>query len=86
MVGQLANQSLEHLYLTYIYHNDTHVVDAYVNDTLVISFQTSLTDDVTDVKLACSDGFANPPKFLDWNYGVVGSDAYDAIEATVKKS
>ena len=86
LVGQLANQSLEHLYLTYIYHNDTHVVDAYVNDTLVISFQTSLTDDVTDVKLACSDGFANPPKFLDWNYGVVGSDAYDAIEATVKKS
>lgn len=86
LVSQLASQSLERLVVTFIYHNDTHVVDSYVNDTLVTSFQTPLTDDVTDVKLAVSNGYTNLPKFLDWNYGAVGSDAYTAIEESVKKS
>ena len=86
VVTALAAKTLDRAVLTFIYHNDTHKVDAYFNDVLVISYDTGLTGDVAKVSLIATDGYTNPNKYLDWNYGVVGSDAYDAIEATVKKS
>ncbi len=86
VTAALAGKTLDRVVLTLIYHNDTHTLDAYFNDTLIISYATGLTTDVEKVSLLATDGYTDPNQYLDWNYGAAGTEAYDAIEATVKKS
>ncbi len=80
LTKQLAEKTLDHVTLTFVYHSDTHILDAYINGTLVVNCATGLTGDVTAVSLISTDGAT---KYLDWNFGVAGDDAYRAILAGV---
>ncbi len=79
-----ANTATDKLILTFIYHNDTNILDTYYSDGtnggLVAHYSTTLTGAATSVSMTSvgADG-----SFLDWNYGVKGSDAYNAICDTV---
>ena len=66
--------------LTFVYHNDTKVLDAYVNGILVVNYATGLTGDATAVSILSTDVATT---YRDWNYGLAGSAAYTSILASV---
>ena len=80
LTKQLAEKALDSLTLTFVYHSDTHILDAYINDILVVNYATGLTEDVTGIFLISTDGAT---KYLDWGFGIAGDDAYSTILAGV---
>lgn len=81
ITAQLADQSLDAVTVTLVYHSDTGVLDAYVNGILIVNYAAGLTKDVTQVMLISTDG---PTRYLDWNWGIAGDEAYAAIIARLQ--